>query len=205
MAPVRFLNLVKQWYSSSLRSKLIDVDKKQKEDRDLFDGATKLFGFIITIGEAVAYVISGMYGDLSNLGAINAYLIIIQLVVEESSFFFWMKRCKKDMVLEVAFRFSLRLTYAKISYGKLSPRSQSQTSLVTQNMKVLSYQRFIYCWLDLTKYPHFKKHFIDHLVLTFSIWSQLSLSSSLSSTSRDSNTKFKSATRTIKETTGHTQ
>ena len=62
-------------------SKLIDVDKKQKEDRDLFDGATKLFGFIITIGEAVAYVISGMYGDLSNLGAINAYLIIIQLVV----------------------------------------------------------------------------------------------------------------------------
>ena len=63
-------------------SKLIDVDKKQKEDRDLFDGATKLFGFIITIGEAVAYVISGMYGDLSNLGAINAYLIIIQLVVE---------------------------------------------------------------------------------------------------------------------------
>ena len=62
-------------------SKLIDVDKKQKEARDLFDGATKLFGFIITIGEAVSYVISGMYGDLSNLGAINAYLIIIQLVV----------------------------------------------------------------------------------------------------------------------------
>lgn len=62
-------------------SKLIDVDKKQKEDRDLFEGATKLFGFLITIGEAVAYVISGMYGDLSNLGAFNAYLIIVQLVV----------------------------------------------------------------------------------------------------------------------------
>lgn len=62
-------------------SKLIDVDKKNKEDRDLFDGATKIFGFLITIGEAVAYVISGMYGDLSNLGAINAYLIIVQLIV----------------------------------------------------------------------------------------------------------------------------
>ncbi len=62
-------------------SKIIDVDKKQKEDKELFDGATKLFGFIITIGEAVAYVISGMYGDLSNLGALNAYLIIIQLCV----------------------------------------------------------------------------------------------------------------------------
>lgn len=40
-----------------------------------------VFGFLITIGEAVAYVISGMYGDLSQLGAINAYLIIIQLVI----------------------------------------------------------------------------------------------------------------------------
>ena len=62
-------------------SKIIDVDKKQKEDKELFDGATKLFGFVITIGEAVAYVLSGMYGELSNLGALNAYLIIIQLCV----------------------------------------------------------------------------------------------------------------------------
>ncbi len=36
---------------------------------------------MITIGEAVAYVISGMYGDLSNLGVVNAYLIILQLVI----------------------------------------------------------------------------------------------------------------------------
>jgi len=35
---------------------------------------------LITIGEAVAYVISGMYGDLNSLGAINAYLIIVQLI-----------------------------------------------------------------------------------------------------------------------------
>jgi len=62
-------------------SKLIDVDKKLKEDRDLFEGAQKLFGFLITIGEAVAYVISGMYGDLSNLGVVNAYLIILQLCI----------------------------------------------------------------------------------------------------------------------------
>lgn len=40
-----------------------------------------VFGFLICIGEAVAYVLSGMYGDLSNLGAINAYLIIVQLVI----------------------------------------------------------------------------------------------------------------------------
>jgi len=40
-----------------------------------------VFGFIITIGEAVAYVLSGMYGDIANLGALNAYLIIIQLII----------------------------------------------------------------------------------------------------------------------------
>jgi protein transport protein SEC61 subunit alpha len=40
-----------------------------------------VFGFLICIGEAVAYVVSGMYGELSNLGAMNAYLIITQLVI----------------------------------------------------------------------------------------------------------------------------
>jgi protein transport protein SEC61 subunit alpha len=34
---------------------------------------------LITIGEAVAYVLSGMYGDVRDLGAGNAILIIIQL------------------------------------------------------------------------------------------------------------------------------
>ena len=29
----------------------------------------------------MAYVLSGMYGELSSLGALNAYLIIIQLCV----------------------------------------------------------------------------------------------------------------------------
>ena len=34
---------------------------------------------IITVGQSVAYVWSGMYGDLSDLGAGNALLIILQL------------------------------------------------------------------------------------------------------------------------------
>merc|ERR1712032_1669818 len=45
----------------------------------LFSGAQKLFGMLITMGEAVAYVVSGMYGDVKDLGAGNAILIIIQL------------------------------------------------------------------------------------------------------------------------------
>merc|ERR1711937_448329 len=39
----------------------------------------KLFGMLITLGEAVAYVVSGMYGDVKDLGAGNAILIIMQL------------------------------------------------------------------------------------------------------------------------------
>lgn len=60
-------------------SRIIDVDQSLKEDRALYQGAQKLFGMLITAGEAVAYVMSGMYGDLRELGVGNASLIIIQL------------------------------------------------------------------------------------------------------------------------------
>ncbi|GLJ14993.1 hypothetical protein SUGI_0244780 [Cryptomeria japonica] len=60
-------------------SKIIEVDNSVREDRALLNGAQKLLGVLITIGEAVAYVLSGMYGDISDLGAGNAILIIVQL------------------------------------------------------------------------------------------------------------------------------
>jgi len=60
-------------------SKIISVDQSLKEDRALFQGAQKLFGIIITLGEAVAYVMSGMYGEVRDLGPGNAFLIILQL------------------------------------------------------------------------------------------------------------------------------
>merc|ERR1719201_2338760 len=60
-------------------AKLIEVDQSLKEDRQLFSGAQKLVGMLITLGEAVAYVLSGMYGEISELGAGN--LIIIQLFI----------------------------------------------------------------------------------------------------------------------------
>lgn len=60
-------------------AKLIDVDQTLKEDRALFQGAQKLFALLMTLGEALAYTISGAYGDLSELGAGNAVLIIVQL------------------------------------------------------------------------------------------------------------------------------
>jgi preprotein translocase subunit SecY len=76
ISPIVTSGLVMQLLAGS---KIIDVDNSVKADRDLLNGANKLLGVLITIGEAVAYVVSGMYGDVRELGATNAVLIIMQL------------------------------------------------------------------------------------------------------------------------------
>ncbi|KAL5732276.1 Protein transport protein Sec61 subunit alpha [Ranunculus cassubicifolius] len=53
-------------------SKIIEVDNSS-------NGAQKLLGILIAVGEAVAYVLSGMYGSVAQLGVGNAILIIVQL------------------------------------------------------------------------------------------------------------------------------
>lgn len=58
-------------------SKIIEVDQNEKEDKALFNGAQKLLGLVIAMCEAFAYVWSGMYGDVDQIGAGNAILIII--------------------------------------------------------------------------------------------------------------------------------
>ena len=60
-------------------TKIIDVDQGLKDDRALFNGAQKLFGMVITAAQAVTYVMTGMYGEPSELGAGICLLIIIQL------------------------------------------------------------------------------------------------------------------------------
>lgn len=55
------------------------VDQNVREDKELFDGAQKLIGIMITFGQAFAYTWSGMYGPLDAIGAGNAILIVLQL------------------------------------------------------------------------------------------------------------------------------
>lgn len=76
ISPIITSGLVMQLLAGS---RIIEVNQSLKEDRALFNGAQKLFGILITVGEAIAYVGSGMYGDLNTLGAGNAILIILQL------------------------------------------------------------------------------------------------------------------------------
>jgi protein transport protein SEC61 subunit alpha len=60
-------------------SRLVEVDQSLNEDRTLFNAASKLLGILIAIGEAIAYVVSGMYGDVREIGVATALLIIAQL------------------------------------------------------------------------------------------------------------------------------
>jgi len=76
ISPIVTSGLVMQLLAGS---KIIEVDQSSKEERALFNGAQKLFGMIITIGQGSAYVLSGMYGDLKDVGIGNAMLIILQL------------------------------------------------------------------------------------------------------------------------------
>jgi protein transport protein SEC61 subunit alpha len=76
ISPIVTSGLVMQLLAGS---RIIEVDQSLKEDRALFSGAQKLFGILITVGEAIAYVVSGMYGDVTEIGAGNAILIIVQL------------------------------------------------------------------------------------------------------------------------------
>ena len=76
ISPIVTSGLVMQLLAGS---RIIQIDQGLKEDRQMFAAAQKLFGIVITVGEAVAYVLSGMYGDIKELGAGNAILIIVQL------------------------------------------------------------------------------------------------------------------------------
>ena len=77
ISPIVTSGLVMQLLAGS---KVIEVNMNVKEDRYLFNGAQKVVGVGIAIVQAVAYVMSGMYGDIETLGAGNALLIVTQLV-----------------------------------------------------------------------------------------------------------------------------
>ncbi|PIO65604.1 preprotein translocase, SecY subunit domain protein [Teladorsagia circumcincta] len=61
-------------------AKIIEVGDTPK-DRALFNGAQKLFGMVITVGQAIVYVMSGLYGDPAEIGAGICLLIVVQLVI----------------------------------------------------------------------------------------------------------------------------
>ena len=65
ISPIVTSGLVMQLLAGS---KLIDVDQNDKTQKALFNAAQKIFGMVITVGQGTAYILSGMYGDINQLG-----------------------------------------------------------------------------------------------------------------------------------------
>ncbi len=61
-------------------SSIIKCDMSNSEDRGLFTSASKVFSIVLTAIQAGAYIISGMYGPVSDLGGPVIIIIFIQLI-----------------------------------------------------------------------------------------------------------------------------
>jgi len=59
----------------------IDVDHNLKEDRALYNGAQKLLAIIMTFGQALVSILSGVYGSPQEIGAGICLLLVLQLTV----------------------------------------------------------------------------------------------------------------------------
>ncbi|KAL7103745.1 hypothetical protein ACP275_08G198300 [Erythranthe tilingii] len=76
ITPIVTLGLVIELLAGS---KIIEVDNNVPQNRALLNDARKLLGILIVVVEAVAYVSSGMYGSVCQLGVGKAILTILQL------------------------------------------------------------------------------------------------------------------------------
>ena len=60
-------------------TKILDIDQNKKEDKELYQAANKVLALLIGFFEALAYVWSGMYGDMDRIGVVSAMLLVLQL------------------------------------------------------------------------------------------------------------------------------
>ncbi|MCE7742689.1 MAG: preprotein translocase subunit SecY [Candidatus Heimdallarchaeota archaeon] len=62
-------------------SQIIKVDFTNSEERALYTGTQKILAVLMTIFEALAYILGGAYGAREELGIQNIMLILVQLLV----------------------------------------------------------------------------------------------------------------------------
>lgn len=63
-----------------LGSKIIHVDMSDPYDRAMFSGAQKVLAMILTMFNAIAYIIGGAFGDPADLGVANITFVFLQLL-----------------------------------------------------------------------------------------------------------------------------
>ena len=62
-------------------TRLVHYDQNRREDRELYQSTQKFMTLIITLVQAAGYVVSGVYGNLSELGLTTGLMIVGQLFV----------------------------------------------------------------------------------------------------------------------------
>ena len=62
-------------------TRIISVDSSVKEDKIRFEQTMKFVAIVITFGQAIAYVVGGMYGPVNLIGYFNSILLVAQLVI----------------------------------------------------------------------------------------------------------------------------
>jgi len=62
-------------------TRIISVDSNVKEDKIRFEQTMKFVAIVITFGQAIAYVVGGMYGPVNLIGYFNSILLVAQLVI----------------------------------------------------------------------------------------------------------------------------
>lgn len=77
ISPVITSSMVMQ---AIISANLISVNFNVKEDRILYQAATKLLALLMTLGQAVAQVLTGFYGSPQSLGPSICILLILQLM-----------------------------------------------------------------------------------------------------------------------------
>lgn len=78
ISPLVTSSMIMQFF---VGAKMININPNVPEDKELLSTAEKLFGLLMTIGQATAYVLSGMYGPVWSIGIFNAGFLIAQLVM----------------------------------------------------------------------------------------------------------------------------
>ncbi|TFG00462.1 MAG: preprotein translocase subunit SecY [Promethearchaeota archaeon] len=62
-------------------SKMINVNMADPYDRALFSGAQKVLAMLLTVFNAVAYLFGGAFGEVAEIGMLNAFFILVQLFI----------------------------------------------------------------------------------------------------------------------------
>ena len=57
-------------------ARIIDVNMRSQLDRECYFTFTKFFGYGVAVVEALAYLLSGQYGDFDKLGIFNIAAIL---------------------------------------------------------------------------------------------------------------------------------